>query len=61
MAWVAAAQQRFLPRQVALSGASPGQAGHWEARIGTFGDRKNVGTPAHPIYQRPGLRCEGKC
>ena len=57
MAWVRRRSSAFSRGRSRFRGVS-GQAGHWEARIGTFGDRKNVGTPAHPIYQRPGLRCE---
>ena len=57
MAWVRRRSSAFSRGRSRFRGVS-GQAGHWEARIGTFGDRKNVGTPAHPIYQRSSLHQE---
>ena len=64
MAWVRRRSSAFSRGRSRFRGVS-GQAGHWEARIGTFGDRKNVRTPAHPIYHRPSLRqeeiAEGSC
>ena len=41
MAWVRRRSSAFSRGRSRFRGVS-GQAGHWEARIGTFGDRKNV-------------------
>ena len=57
MAWVRRRSSAFSRGRSRFRGVS-GQAGHWEARIGTFGDRKNVGDPTYSIYQRPILQQE---
>ena len=41
VAWVRRRSSAFSRGRSRFRGVS-GQAGHWEARIGTFGDRKNV-------------------
>ncbi len=44
VAWVRRRSSAFSRGRSRFRGVS-GQAGHWEARIGTFGDRKNVRFP----------------
>lgn len=44
VAWVRRRSSAFSRGRSRFRGVS-GQAGHWEARIGTFGDRKNVRPP----------------
>ena len=44
VAWVRRRSSAFSRGRSRFRGVS-GQAGHWEARIGTFGDRKNVREP----------------
>lgn len=44
VAWVRRRSSAFSRGRSRFRGVS-GQAGHWEARIGTFGDRKNVRHP----------------
>ena len=58
VAWVRRRSSAFSRGRSRFRGVS-GQAGHWEARIGTFGDRKNVRCRAHPTSQRPALRPKG--
>ena len=41
MAWVRRRSSAFSRGRSRFRGVS-GQAGHWEARIGTFGGRKNA-------------------
>jgi hypothetical protein len=46
VAWVRRRSSAFSRGRSRFRGVS-GQAGHWEARIGTFGDRKNVRMHEH--------------
>ncbi|CAK0784157.1 hypothetical protein CVIRNUC_007360 [Coccomyxa viridis] len=46
VAWVRRRSSAFSRGRSRFRGVS-GQAGHWEARIGTFGDRKNVSFGIH--------------
>ena len=51
MAWVRRRSSAFSRGRSRFRGVS-GQAGHWEARIGTFGDRKNASSnplPSHAV------------
>ncbi len=52
VAWVRRRSSAFSRGRSRFRGVS-GQAGHWEARIGTFGDRKNVRPLRPDVWQFP--------
>ncbi len=59
VAWVRRRSSAFSRGRSRFRGVS-GQAGHWEARIGTFGERKNV-SRSGCCHQSAGTQASSNC